>query len=69
MGTFDYDDSAEVLFGPEGRLTVGISDFLVINQGADRQIVPGQRVTIFRPSPRGPQEPVTRLGNRIAIHR
>ena len=66
-GTFDYDDPATVLFGPEGRMTLGTGHFLVIDQGADRQIVPGQRVTIFRASPRDPQEPVTRLGEAVAV--
>ena len=67
VGTFDYDDPATVLFGPEGRTMLGTSQFLVIDQGADREIVPGQRLTIFRASPRGPQEPVTRLGEAVAV--
>jgi len=66
-GTFDYDDPATVLFGPEGRTMLGTGQFLVIDQGADRQIVPGQRLTIFRASPRGPQDPVTRLGEAFAV--
>ena len=67
VGTFDYDDPATVLFGPEGRTMLGTSQFLVIDQGADREIVPGQRLTILRASPRGPQEPVTRLGEAVAV--
>ena len=46
---------------------VGTGEFLVIDKGADRQIVPGQRLTIFRASPRGPQDPVTRLGEAFAV--
>ena len=67
VGTFDYDDPATVLFGPEGRSMLGTDQFLVIDQGADRQIVPGQRLTIFRASPRSPQDPVTRLGEAVAV--
>ena len=67
VGTFDYDDPATVLFGPGGRSMLGTGQFLVIDQGADRQIVPGQRLTIFRPSPRGPRDPVTRLGEAFAV--
>lgn len=66
-GTFDYDDPAMVLFGPGGRSMLGPGQFLVIDQGADRQIVPGQRLTIFRASPRSPQDPVTRLGEAVAV--
>ncbi len=67
VGTFDYDDPATVLFGPEGRSMLGPGQFLVIDEGADRQIVPGQRLTIFRASPRTPQDPVTRLGEAVAV--
>ena len=67
VGTFDHDDPATVLFGPEGQSMVGTGEFLVIDQGADRQIVPGQRLTIFRASPRRPQNPVTRLGEGVAV--
>ena len=45
----------------------GPGQFLVIDEGADRQIVPGQRLTIFRASPRTPQDPVTRLREAIAV--
>ncbi len=67
VGTFDYDDPATVLVGPEGKAMVGTGEFLVIDQGADRQIVPGQRLTIFRASPRSPQDPVTRIGEGVAV--
>ena len=67
VGTFDYDDPATVLFGPEGRSLLGPGQFLVIDQGADRQLVPGQRLTIFRVSPRSPEDPVTRLGEAVAV--
>ena len=46
---------------------VGTGEFLVIDKGADRQIVPGQRLTIFRASPRSPRDPVTRLGEAVAV--
>ena len=67
VGTFDYDDPATVLFGSKSRSMLGTGQFLVIDRGADRQIVPGQRLTIFRRSPRGPQDPVTRLGEAFAV--
>ena len=66
-GTVDYDDPAVVLFGSDGRAMSGTGQFLVIDQGADRQIVPGQRLTIFRASTRSPQDPVTRLGEAVAM--
>ena len=66
-GTVGYDDPATVLFGGDGRTMLGPGQFLVIDQGADRQIVPGQRLTIFRASPRGPQDPVTQLGEGVAM--
>ncbi len=66
-GTVGYDDPATVLFGGGGRSMLGPGQFLVIDQGADRQIVPGQRLTIFRASPRGPQDPVTQLGEGVAM--
>ena len=66
-GTVGYDDPATVLFGGGGRSMLGAGHFLVIDQGADRQIVPGQRLTIFRASPRGPEDPVTQLGEAFAV--
>lgn len=66
-GTFDYDDAATVLFGPEGRVTLGTGHFVVIDQGTDRQIVPGQRMTIFRASVRSPEMPVVQLGEAVAV--
>ena len=45
----------------------GEGQFLMIDQGADRQIVPGQRLTIFRAAPRKPQDPVTKLGEGVAV--
>ena len=67
VGTFDYADPATVLFGPEGRQMIGTGQFLVIDQGADRQIVLGQRLTIFRASPRSAEDPVARLGEAVAV--
>ena len=66
-GTIGYEDPATVLFGSDGRAMSGTGQLLVIDQGADRQIVPGQRVTIFRASPRGPQDPVTLIGEGVAL--
>ena len=66
-GTVVYDDPATVLFGSGNRSMLGAGQFLVIDQGTDQQIAPGQRMTIFRASPRGPQDPVTQLGEGIAM--
>ena len=66
-GTVDYDDPAMVLFGGDGRGMSGTGQFLVIDQGADRQIVTGQRLTIFRASTRSPRDPVTQLGEAVAM--
>ena len=66
-GTVGHEDPATVLVGPNGRSMFGTGQFLVIDQGADRQIVPGQRVTIFRAAPRNPQDPVTELGEGVAV--
>ena len=66
-GTVSYDDSAMVLFGRDGRALSGTGQLLVIDRGADRQIVPGQRVTIFRASTRSPEDPVTRLGEAVVM--
>ena len=66
-GTVGYDDPAMVLFGRDGRVMSGTGQFVVIDQGADRQIAAGQRLTIFRASTRSPQDPVTRLGEAVAM--
>ena len=66
-GTIGYDDPATVLFGQGGRSMSGTGQFVVIDRGADRQIVPGQRVAFFRPAPRDPQDPVTALGEGFAV--
>ena len=66
-GTVDYDDPATVLFGPDGRAMLGTRQFLVIDQGADRQIVPGQRLTLFRAAPDGSLEVVIQLGEGVAV--
>ena len=66
-GTAGYDDPATVLFGRDGRATLTAGQFLVIDQGADRQIVPGQHLTLFRAAPAGSQAPVTHLGEAVAV--
>ena len=66
-GAFGYDDPATVLFGPDGRSVLRAGQLLVIDQGAEHDIVPGQRLTIFRASPRGADDPVTRLGEAVAV--
>lgn len=66
-GTVSYDDPATVLGGLEGRSMFGPGQFLVIDQGANRLIVPGQRVTFFRAGPRAPQDPVAELGEGVAV--
>ncbi len=66
-GTIGYDDPAMVLAGPAGESMFGAGQFLVIDQGADHQIVPGQRLTMFRLAPRNPEDPVTELGQGFAV--
>ena len=66
-GTIGYDDPATVLFGSDGRAMSGTGQFLVIDQGTDRQIVLGQRLTLFRAPPRSPQDPVTQIGEGVAV--
>ena len=66
-GRVGYNDPATVLFGRDGRAMSATGQFLVIDQGADRQIIAGQRLTIFRASTRSPEDPVTQLGEAVAM--
>ena len=66
-GAVSYDDPGTVLFGPDGREMSGTGQLVVIDQGADRQIAAGQRLTIFRAPTRGPQDPVTQIGEAVAM--
>jgi len=66
-GTVSNDNPATVLFGSNGRAMLRTGHFVVIDQGADRQIVPGQRLTLFRASPGGPADPVTQLGEAVVV--
>lgn len=66
-GTVSYDGPATVLFGQNGRGMLRANQFLVIDQGADSQVVPGQRFTLFRASPGGAEDEVTRLGEAVIV--
>ena len=63
-GAANYDEPATVLFGPDGRALSGTWQLLVIDQGADRDLAVGQRVTVFRQNVTGP---VTELGEGVTI--
>ena len=65
-GTADYGDPATVLFAGNGRSMSGPGQFLVIDQGENREIQPGQRVTIFRAA-NTPEGPVTEIGQAVAV--
>jgi hypothetical protein len=66
VGSVDYDDPAAVLFGVNGGSMSGTGQMLVIDQGADRQIARGQRLTIYRAAG-GPGAPVTEIGQAVAV--
>ena len=66
-GTTSYNDPATVLFGRNGRAMLRANQFLVIDQGADRQIVLGQRLTLFRASVGGAEDEGTRLGEAVVV--
>jgi hypothetical protein len=66
-GAANYDEPATVLFGPDGRALSGTGQLLVIDQGADRDLAVGQRVTVFRFSSAGLDAPVTEVGEGVAV--
>ena len=66
-GAANYDKPATVLFGADGRALSGTGQLVVINQGADRDLAVGQRVTVFRYGSAGLDAPVTEVGEGIAV--
>ncbi len=49
-GTPDYEHAGRVLFGGGGWTMAGSAAFVVVDLGAEDQVVPGRRVTFFRRS-------------------
>jgi len=67
-GTVSYDGAAAtVLFGRDGRSMASAGQLLVIDHGADQEIAPGQRLSIFRAGTRASDDPVTIIGEAVAV--
>lgn len=60
------DDYARVLIGQDRRRTFGRGDFLTIDRGADRGVVPGARFVIYRDR-RVPGNFLFELGEAVAM--
>ena len=66
-GQPDFDEPAQVLFGADGRAMAGAGQFVVIDDGEASGLSPGDRMTVFRPSPGGPDQPVTVVGEGVVV--
>lgn len=63
-GAVSYDESATVLFGPDGRALSAPGQQFVMDQGTDHGLALGQRVTVFRQDAVGP---VIDLGEGVTV--
>lgn len=66
VGNPDYDARGRVLFGPDGKLTCGNRELMVVYIGTEQGLTPGQRLTVFRQQ-YGASGPVLRVGNATAL--
>lgn len=62
----DYDNPGTIMFGLDGRSLLAENDYFVLSLGREGDVVPGQRLTIFRPTVGGLRA-VTELGEAIAV--
>jgi hypothetical protein len=65
-GTPMFDDPARIVFGTDGRLLGAPPQLLVIDHGASRGVVRGQRLTVFR-RPSGYQTTVSTIAEGTVI--
>ncbi len=65
-GAPDYDNPGVILFGLDGRRLIATHQHFVLNLGTMHEIVPGQRLTIFRHT-LGGQRAITELGEAVAV--
>jgi hypothetical protein len=62
-----YDNPATVIFGADGRALSGTGSLVVIDHGAEQQLVIGQRVTVFRFAPHHNDHQITKLGDGVVM--
>jgi hypothetical protein len=65
-GLPDFDRPARVLFGDEGKMLGAPRRLMVIDQGQNAGLEPGQRVTLFRHTRFG-RGPVARIGEAVVV--
>jgi hypothetical protein len=65
-GVPDFNRPARVLFGDEGKMLGAPGRLMVIDQGLDARLEPGQRVTLFRRSRFG-RGAVSRIGEGVVV--
>lgn len=65
-GDPDYDSPGRIMFGLDGRSLLAENDYFVLSLGTEHEVVPGQRLTIFRPT-LGGLRAVTALGEAIVV--
>jgi hypothetical protein len=65
-GEPDFSALAHVVIGNEDRLSVGIGDFTLIDQGSEQGLVPGTRFSVYR-DVGVPGMPLASVGEGIVI--